>query len=301
MRGNMEEVQTVNKQEDKIKIEQGTVQETLIVPLFARKICTDKFPELYSDPAASDICGRLDYDFSSLKKLYDESTIYEFGAMEAALRQMDMMWEINEYIDGHPDASIVCMGCGLDFDARRCGGERNRIFNIDFPDVIETREKLGGIDPRETNIVSDLNDYGWMGRIDASKGAVFFAAGVFHYLKREDLRALVVEMAHQFPDCRLVFDTVGKFGYKMMMREVLKRHGMNDFGTLFYSGNAAKELSEWSEDIAVSSRGYMLGYYDMKKPGVKGIHRLLAKAGDHVMKMQIVRVEFLRRVTWSQV
>lgn len=92
--------------------------------------------------------------------------------------------------------------------------------------------------------------------------------------------------------CRLAFDTVGKFGYKMMMREVLKRHGMNDFGTLFYSGNARKELSGWSDDIVVSSRGYMLGYYDMKNPGVRGIHRFLAKAGDSLMKMQIVRVEF---------
>lgn len=149
------------EEKNMIRIEKGTVQETLIVPLYARKICTDKF-RLYSDPTASEICSRLDYDFSSLKKLYDESTIYEFGAMEAALRQLDMMWEINDYIEGHPDASIVCMGCGLDFDARRCGTERNRIFNIDFPDVIETREILGGIDPRETNIISDLNDYGWM-------------------------------------------------------------------------------------------------------------------------------------------
>ncbi|MDO4876257.1 MAG: class I SAM-dependent methyltransferase [Oscillospiraceae bacterium] len=280
------------EEKNMIRIEKGTVQETLIVPLYARKICTDKFPGLYSDPTASEICSRLDYDFSSLKKLYDESTIYEFGAMEAALRQLDMMWEINDYIEGHPDASIVCMGCGLDFDARRCGTERNRIFNIDFPDVIETREILGGIDPRETNIISDLNDYGWMEKINAENGTVFFAAGVFHYLKREDLRALIVRMAETFPGCRLAFDTVGKFGYKMMMREVLKRHGMNDFGTLFYSGNARKELSGWSDDIVVSSRGYMLGYYDMKNPGVRGIHRFLAKAGDSLMKMQIVRVEF---------
>ena len=47
----------------KIKIEKNTVQETLIVPFYARKKCSDKFPALYQDPMASEICGRIDYDF----------------------------------------------------------------------------------------------------------------------------------------------------------------------------------------------------------------------------------------------
>jgi O-methyltransferase involved in polyketide biosynthesis len=240
---------------------------------------------------ASKICSMLDYDFSDLDKLY-EKTAYEFGAMEAALRQMDMMWEINDYIAAYPDASIVCMGCGLDFDARRCGSDRNHIFNIDFPDVIETLEKLAQTGQRETNIAADLTDHRWMEKIDAQAGAVFFAAGVFHYLKREDLKALVVEMANRFPGCRLVFDTVGKFGHRMMMKAVLKKHGMKDFGELFNTGNAEKDLAGWSDKICVSSRKYMLGYYDMKVPGVRGIHRLLAGAGDRLMKMQIVRIDF---------
>ena len=36
----------------------------------------------------------------------------------------------------------------------------------------------------------------------------------------------------------------------------------------------------------------MLGYYDMKAPGVKGIHRFLAKLSDKAMKMNIVKMEF---------
>lgn len=273
-----------------IRIDKGSVQETLIIPLYARKKCTDKFPQLYTDPAASEICSRLEYDFSLMDKEYDR-TMYEFGAMEAAMRQLDMMWEIKDYIADHPDAAIVCMGCGLDLDARRCGSERNRIFNIDFPDVMAAREQLAGVDPRETNICMDLTDHRWMEQIDAKAGAVFFAAGVFHYLSKEDVKDLILKMAEVFPGCRLVFVAVGKLGYKMMMKAVLKNHGMKDFGELFYTGNAEQELSAWSDRITVTSRGYMLGYYDMKTPGVRGIHRFLAKAGDNLMKMQIVRVE----------
>ena len=169
--------------DDKLQIQPGTAQETLIIPLYARKKCGDKFPELYADPAATEICNRLDYDFSELNKKYD-TTFYEFGALEGAMRQLDMMYEINDYLRNHPNASIVCLGCGLDLDSRRCGNQQNKIFNVDFPDVIAMREELAGTNPRETNIVSDLTDLSWMDQVDARNGAVFYAAGVFHYLKK---------------------------------------------------------------------------------------------------------------------
>ena len=207
------------------------------------------------------------------------------------MRQLDMMYEINDYLNSHPNASIVCLGCGLDLDPRRCGNQQNKIFNVDFPDVIAMREELAGTDPRETNIVSDLTNLSWMDQVDTCNGAVFYAAGVFHYLKKEDVKVIVLKMTELFPGCRLVFDTVGTLGYKLMMKAILKKHGMNDFGNLFYTNNAVKDLSSWSDKIVVSSKGYMLGYYDMKSRGIKGIHRLLAHMGDNIMHMQVVKIE----------
>lgn len=278
--------------DDKLQIQPGTAQETLIIPLYARKKCGDKFPELYADPAATEICDRLDYDFSELNKKYN-TAFYEFGALEGAMRQLDIMYEINDYLNNHPNASIVCLGCGLDLDTRRCGNQQNKIFNVDFPDVIAMREELASTNPRETNIASDLTNLSWMNQVDAHNGAVFYAAGVFHYLKKEDVKAIILKMTELFPGCRLVFDTVGTLGYKLMMRVILKKHGMDDFGNLFYTNNAVKDLSSWSDKISVSSKGYMLGYYDMKLPSIKGIHRLLANMGDNIMHMQIVKIELL--------
>jgi len=36
----------------------------------------------------------------------------------------------------------------------------------------------------------------------------------------------------------------------------------------------------------------MLGYYDMKNPEVKGVHRFLAKIADKWLGMKIVRIQF---------
>lgn len=44
--------------------------------------------------------------------------------------------------------------------------------------------------------------------------------------------------------------------------------------------------------LRVSSRGYMLGYHDLKDPSVSGFFRFLARVGDNRMRMQIVRLEF---------
>lgn len=44
--------------------------------------------------------------------------------------------------------------------------------------------------------------------------------------------------------------------------------------------------------LRVSSRGYMLGYHDLKDPSVFGFFRFLARVSDNRMRMQIVRLEF---------
>ena len=39
----------------KYHIEKNTVQETLVIPLFGRLVCSERFPELFSDPEAKRI------------------------------------------------------------------------------------------------------------------------------------------------------------------------------------------------------------------------------------------------------
>lgn len=274
----------------KVKIEKNTVQETLIVPLYGRKMCSEKFPELYTDIFAKELCERIDYDFTDLEKK-NNSFLYEFGSLEAAMRQLDIMWEIKEYLKQYPEATIVNLGCGLDETGKACDNGICHIVNIDFPDIIEIREKLIAEQDREKNIACDLKDYSWMKEIDASKGVIFFAAGVFHYFKMDEVKALVLELAKRYTGGCLVFDSVGKLGLKLMMSKTLKNMGIKDVDGFFYINNPEKDLN-WSEKIKVTSKGYMLGYYDMKSPNIHFTHRLLGKICDNVMKMSINKMEF---------
>lgn len=275
---------------EKVKIEKNTVQETLMVPLYGRKMCSEKFSELYKDIFVEKLCARLDYDFSELEKKKN-SFLYEFGALEAAMRQLDIIWEIKEYLKDHPKASLVNLGCGLDETGKTCDNGLCNIVNIDFPDVISIRKQLISEHEREKNIACDLKDYSWINEIDGSNGVIFFAAGVFHYFKTKEVKTLVLKLSREYPGGCLVFDSVGKFGLKLMMKKVLKNMGIRDVEGLFYVNNPKKDLN-WSEKIRVGSKGYMLGYYDMKSPNVNVFHRLLARIADNGMKLSVNRMDF---------
>ena len=125
----------------KYHIEKNTVQETLIIPLYGRKVCSDHFPDLFSDPEAERICGMLDYDFEEKGKKM-ESKAGLFGALEVAQRQYDVACEIREYLAAHPKAAVVNLGCGLDDTFRKCDNGTCLGYNIDLPDVISIRNDL---------------------------------------------------------------------------------------------------------------------------------------------------------------
>ena len=148
-------------------IEKNSVQETLIIPLFGRLICSEHYPELFSDPSAARICAMLDYDFSEKRRLM-ESQAGLFGALEVAQRQYDLMWEVRDYLKTHPKAAVVNLGCGLDDTFSQVDNGWCLGYNLDMADVISVRNELLTAGEREENIGIDLNDHSWMERIDAS-------------------------------------------------------------------------------------------------------------------------------------
>ena len=275
----------------KFKIEKNTVQETLIIPLYARRRCSELYPSLYRDETALRLIDEIDYDFSALEKK-SQSLTRRFGFLEVAMRQNDLAFEVRDYLKAHPGAAVVNLGCGLDSTGRVCDNGQCKIYNLDFPDVIQIRDHLLPAGEREENIPCDLNDPSWFGQIDASGGAVFFASGVFYYFLNEQVRALVQGMAGAFPGGRLVFDAANEKSLKLLLKTWLKDAKIQDVGAYFAVSDAVQELSPWSNRLRVSSRGYMLGYHDLNDPSVSGFFRFLAKVGDGMMKMQIVRLDF---------
>ena len=213
---------------EKIRIEKNSVQETLLIPLYSRVQCTRLYPEIYSDPLSEEALGRIDYPFKETVK--KDSMIIRFGALEAAMRQYDVKEEVQDYLKEHPDAAVVNLGCGLDPLTKYLDNGTCRLYNIDFPDVIETRNEI-------------------------------------------------------FP--------AGKAALKMMIKSVVENSaGIEGIDAYFHAGRPKKDIVPWIGDARVTYKGYMLGYSDLRIPGVSGMFRLLSKIGDGPMKMKIVKIGF---------
>ena len=277
--------------EKKLHIEKNTIQETLVIPLFARKLCTEKFPSLFQDPAAIELMEHLDYDFASMEA-QASGFVQSYGALEIAMRQTDLAIEVKDYLKEHPNAAVVNMGCGLDQTGENCDNGTCKIYNLDMPDVIEVRNKLIPSKERVKNIACDINDTSWFQKIDDSDGSVFFGSGVFYYFKTEEVQKLVNKMAERFSGGKLVFDTSGKTALKMMLKTVIKQAGIKNVQAFFHVNNMQQDVLSWLKHAKASQKGYMLGYSDLKVPGVPALYRLIAKFGDKVLKIRILRIDF---------
>ncbi len=272
----------------KYRIEKGSVQETLLIPLYGRKLAMNLYPDLFSDHDCQQLLGSIEFDAPSMTGLKAK-----IGAVMAATRQYDMAEVCRRYLAEHPRAAVVNLGCGLDATFSQVDNGLAKGYHVDFPDVIAAREQLLGTKERQYSIAGDLNDHSWFDKIDfkAEDGAVFFASGVFYYLKTEDVRRLFCVMAERFPGSKLVFDATNAKGLKNMLKTWLKPAEMENVG-LYFSVDDEKELVKWSRHFrTVTKNGYMTGYRPLdKRYGF--LANTIFRFGDRSGMCQIIEIDF---------
>lgn len=273
----------------KQKIEKNTVQETLIIPLYSRKIAKEKFSDLIGDKMSDYIIDKIDYDFSDKEKFFN-SAMGLYGALEVAQREFDLECEIKEYLEKQEEASVANLGCGLSDLFSRVNNRKCKCYNLDFEDVIKTRNELLEKADNEFNIACDLNDYSWFEKIEKDKGVIFVASGVFYYFKKEEVKNLFVKMSEYFNGGTLAFDTCNKRGLKMILK-LLKTIDIKDVGSYFCISDNLNELKSWSENFEnVSGKSYMNGYRKLKD--IRLLYKFLNILTDKIFNMQIVKIEF---------
>lgn len=235
---------------------ENTVQHTLCIPLWGRKIAAETYPDLFPDRDAGRIVKEMGVDLSD-KKLYK----LQYMWMNCLIRQYNLAWEINTYLKGHPNAIVVELGAGLSCLRRQMGNETNPWYCLDMENVIPLRERHIPLGAKEHNIVCDLNDFSWFDAVpfDPKDGIVFTAGGLFYYFEKEQVRRLFCAMAENFPGGMITFDAVNSLGLKGINAEV-KMAG-NKTKSYFCLEKPEAEMENWSKNIVnVSEKDYMDGY-----------------------------------------
>ena len=85
-------------------IEKNSIQETLVIPLYGRALCTRKFPQLFADQTAAELLEQIDYDFSALEQR-SGGLLQTFGALEGAY--LDLLYVLPD-CQGRGVGSALC-------------------------------------------------------------------------------------------------------------------------------------------------------------------------------------------------
>lgn len=235
--------------EQKINIKKGNVQETLLLPLWGRAYETQKANPRLIDKKAVKIVGKLDYDFSTIQKTQSMS---QHGWVARSLHTDRM---VLEYIQKHPKAAIVNIGCGMDTTFSRIDNGEITFYELDLPDVIELRKHFYKDNARHISIASSFLDTEWFKEIKVVDGLLCIAGGVFYYFDEEQIKNFFIATADYFGECEFYFDSLSPLGLKIGRKQVLKSGGMGNMEDVFngWALKPIKSIEKWDKRIKVIS------------------------------------------------
>nr|WP_214661414.1 class I SAM-dependent methyltransferase [Streptomyces polyasparticus] len=184
-------------------VQLGVVQETLLIPLYGRAVENRKPEPALRDPRAAEIAAAIDYDFTR----FDELPSLHGTVLRTALYDR---W-VREFLEAHPDGTVVELGTGLNTRYERVDNGRARWFELDLPDVIELRRAFFGDTTRRRMIAASVTDTSWADTVAGLAGGPYFfsAEAVLPFLEEQDVRGVVDMIAGRFPGSLLALDTAG--------------------------------------------------------------------------------------------
>ena len=215
-------------------------KETMLVTLYGRALETDAQDPILRDPAAKEAVHRIDYDFDNLHVKWNDIL-----AIAARAKVFDQ-W-VEEFLTNNPRASVLHLGCGLDSRVYRLNPSPDVLwFDVDYPEIIELRQRLF---PERTGyqmIGSSVTDSNWLQRVPVDRPALVIAEGLMYYLKEEEVQALVKRIVERFPSGLIMFDAISKLYLKMQKTNV----GISATGARMWWGiTDPHELERWDSRI----------------------------------------------------
>ncbi len=231
----------------KLNLNIGTIETTMLGPLWARATFSKLYPDLLNDPKAAQIIKILDYNFSKVQEFLDE-----WRGLGLLVRARSFDNALKKYIEKHPNTTVVNIGAGLDTTFFRVDNGKIKWYDLDLPDAVEFRKKFIPESPQSICIAKSALDYSWFDDIEfnAEKGIFFIAGGFIYYFKEEEIYALFRAMAERFLGGEIIFDAISKLA-KIIMNRRSKKAGAEAKSFHFSVGNPMKKFPKWSNKIEV--------------------------------------------------
>ena len=189
----------------------GGVSETLLIPLYNRAMESQRPDAMLKDEKAVALLTQMRadapirLDFSQVRQIRMNELLKVMRILFT--REFDRY--ARDFLDRHPDAAVVHIGCGLDSRFERVDNGRVEWYDLDLAEVIDLRRKFIGEEGERYHLLacSVLED-AWLQavKVHSARPFLFLAETVFVYFTEEQVKPLVLKLRDHFPDAELVFD-----------------------------------------------------------------------------------------------
>jgi O-methyltransferase involved in polyketide biosynthesis len=268
---------------------EGTVQETMLGPLWARATYGKLYPKLLNDTKAIEIISNINYDFSKI-----EEFLKEWRGLGLLVRARNFDSIVTKFIERHPKATIVNIGAGLDTTFYRVDNSFIQWYDLDLPDAIEFRKRYLNETSRNNYIQKSVFDYTWCDEIkyNPQDGIFFITGGFIYYYDKVEIIAFFKELSERFPEGEIVFDCISNLAIKVAARRARKA-GIEGSPWFFGIGNPEKELSKWFGKIKVIDWFTMWSQIPIN-PNWKSKTIKMIKIAERFKTAKIVHAKFLK-------
>ena len=227
--------------ERKEKILLTEAQETLLIPLISKSRVSQGKHITFIDTKTEEILANIEYDFAKLR-------VPQKTAVTVRMRAHKFDDYTKAFIDDHPDALVLHLGCGLDSRFLRVDNGRVRWTDLDLPDVIALRQKYYQETNRYRMVASSVIDLKWMDVIAYQNEPILvIAEGLFMYLQEPEVKELILALRERFPGVHLIFDA-----FSTITAERIRKHpSLAKTGAAIHWGiDDAKEIQTWADGIS---------------------------------------------------
>jgi O-methyltransferase len=213
------------------------VQKTLS-PVLRAKALDNRLPEpILGDGYAEQAMRRLDPEYDSRR--FGTS---QMGLVAVVRAKAHDDWA-RSFLAEHPDAVVLHLGCGLDARVYRIDPPATvDWYDLDYPAIIELRQRF--LPPREhyTLIGSSVTDLAWLDRVPRDRPVLVIAEGLVPYLTEADVRRLLTSVVDAFPAGQIQIDTASVWAWRTSKWDPTLRR----YGTRFHCGfDDPAALAEW--------------------------------------------------------
>lgn len=168
----------------------GAVQETMLIPLSIKALETQRGNCRIVDEKAVEIISSLKIDPTN----YDGFMSHE-GVVSRTILFDDA---VVNYIESHPDCTIVNLGCGLDARFERVDNGSILWYDLDLEDSISVREDYFKDSSRRHMIAGSMLEPDWVNKIEKRKHMLFIIEGVLMYFTASQVKQLLQILTANF-------------------------------------------------------------------------------------------------------